>query len=195
MLARLVRSRGLEPPRVAPLAPQASASTNSATTACGLDARPKKARASRADVTASLPPDKGQRRSPLPGSLALIVGARGPHGRNRTRLVRVRDARQEFFDFNRDPVAADDHRAFRYRHIVGENADLIFLRGIELDDGAAAEAEYLVDRHRGFAQNHGDVDRDIIKCRQGALAQLCRHNLPAVMFHHGMVTRWLTRAT
>jgi hypothetical protein len=34
----LVRSRGLEPPRVAPLAPQASASTNSATTACGVDA-------------------------------------------------------------------------------------------------------------------------------------------------------------
>jgi hypothetical protein len=31
-----VRSRGLEPPRVAPLAPQASASTNSATTANGL---------------------------------------------------------------------------------------------------------------------------------------------------------------
>src|ERR1700716_2269496 len=33
MVGRLVRSRGLEPPRVAPLAPQASASTNSATTA------------------------------------------------------------------------------------------------------------------------------------------------------------------
>src|ERR1700704_2729163 len=32
---KLVRSRGLEPPRVAPLAPQASASTNSATTAGG----------------------------------------------------------------------------------------------------------------------------------------------------------------
>src|SRR3954454_17355004 len=32
----LVRSRGLEPPRVAPLAPQASASTNSATTAAGI---------------------------------------------------------------------------------------------------------------------------------------------------------------
>jgi hypothetical protein len=31
----VVRSRGLEPPRVAPLAPQASASTNSATTADG----------------------------------------------------------------------------------------------------------------------------------------------------------------
>src|SRR5262249_60506147 len=38
---RLVRARGLEPPRVAPLAPQASASTSSATTACGLgDAGP-----------------------------------------------------------------------------------------------------------------------------------------------------------
>jgi hypothetical protein len=31
----MVRSRGLEPPRVAPLAPQASASTTSATTAAG----------------------------------------------------------------------------------------------------------------------------------------------------------------
>src|SRR5688572_10692453 len=36
---RLVRSRGLEPPRVAPLAPQASASTNSATTACEEECR------------------------------------------------------------------------------------------------------------------------------------------------------------
>jgi hypothetical protein len=38
----LVRPRGLEPPRVAPLAPQASASTNSATTACGVDADRKR---------------------------------------------------------------------------------------------------------------------------------------------------------
>jgi hypothetical protein len=37
----MVRSRGLEPPRVAPLAPQASASTTSATTAGGLWSRPK----------------------------------------------------------------------------------------------------------------------------------------------------------
>src|SRR5581483_11171821 len=36
--SRVVRSRGLEPPRVAPLAPQASASTNSATTADGIGA-------------------------------------------------------------------------------------------------------------------------------------------------------------
>jgi hypothetical protein len=37
---KMVRPRGLEPPRVAPLAPQASASTNSATAACGWNARP-----------------------------------------------------------------------------------------------------------------------------------------------------------
>jgi hypothetical protein len=42
----VVRSRGLEPPRVAPLAPQASASTNSATTACGV-LRPAAAERSR----------------------------------------------------------------------------------------------------------------------------------------------------
>ena len=35
---RLVRPRGLEPPRVAPLAPQASASTNSAMAAFGMNA-------------------------------------------------------------------------------------------------------------------------------------------------------------
>ncbi len=52
----MVRSRGLEPPRVAPLAPQASASTNSATTACGVDARPS-GRAT-ADVTVRLLADK-----------------------------------------------------------------------------------------------------------------------------------------
>ena len=37
---RLVRPRGLEPPRVAPLAPQASASTNSAMAAWGEDEKP-----------------------------------------------------------------------------------------------------------------------------------------------------------
>src|SRR5215216_7418841 len=48
----LVRSRGLEPPRVAPLAPQASASTTSATTA-GWGERPpcRTARRPRVHVT------------------------------------------------------------------------------------------------------------------------------------------------
>src|SRR5438105_961548 len=52
-LQLLVRSRGLEPPRVAPLAPQASASTNSATTADGMSAGSKEpgAQATALDVT------------------------------------------------------------------------------------------------------------------------------------------------
>ena len=37
LIFSMVRPRGLEPPRVAPLAPQASASTNSATAAWGKD--------------------------------------------------------------------------------------------------------------------------------------------------------------
>src|SRR4051812_42653255 len=43
----MVRSRGLEPPRVAPLAPQASASTNSATTASEEECRTSRRLATR----------------------------------------------------------------------------------------------------------------------------------------------------
>jgi hypothetical protein len=50
----LVRSRGLEPPRVAPLAPQASASTTSATTAGGLGNRPKARRRTRGPFNKSV---------------------------------------------------------------------------------------------------------------------------------------------
>src|SRR3954449_1865713 len=47
---KMGRARGLEPPRVAPLAPQASASTNSATTACEEECRTSR-RLARARVT------------------------------------------------------------------------------------------------------------------------------------------------
>ena len=71
---RLVRSRGLEPPRVAPLAPQASASTNSATTAAGLWSRPKARHRTTADhVTNWSGSDKGGRRTQ--GLTAAIVGS------------------------------------------------------------------------------------------------------------------------
>src|SRR6516165_12242536 len=66
-LGLLVRSRGLEPPRVAPLAPQASASTNSATTACGVGAPDRRPRTQAADVTARLRPDKAARGGPCMG--------------------------------------------------------------------------------------------------------------------------------
>jgi hypothetical protein len=78
--------------------------------------------------------------------------------------------RQKLFDFDGDAIAADDDRAARHRHVVGEDADLILLRGVELDDGAAAEPQDLVDRHRGSAEHDGDVDRDIIQGRQRGLA-------------------------
>jgi hypothetical protein len=48
-----------------------------------------------------------------------------------------------------------------------------------------------VDRHRGPAQHHRDIDRDIIQGRQGA----SRGSIDVYgMFHHGMVTGSLTRA-
>jgi len=51
------------------------------------------------------------------------------------------------FTSDRDAVAAHDDAALGYRQVVGENADLVRLGGIELDDGPAAEAQDLVDRH------------------------------------------------
>jgi hypothetical protein len=106
-------------------------------------------------------------------------------------LQRLGRARQQFLDFDGDAVAADDHGALRHRHVIGENANLVLLGGIEFDDGAAAKPKNLVDRHRGSTQHHGDIDRDIIKGRQGAsrgFIDVYR------MFHHAMVTGSLTRA-
>jgi hypothetical protein len=77
-------------------------------------------------------------------------------------------ARQQLFDFHGDAITADDNRATRHRHVVGENADLVVLRRIELDDGAAAEAQNLMDRHRASAEHNGDVDRDIVEGRHRA---------------------------
>jgi hypothetical protein len=49
-----------------------------------------------------------------------------------------------------------------------------------------------VDRHRGRTQHHGDIDRDIVEFRQVASARLCRCRFRTVLFHPGMVTRWLS---
>src|SRR6202795_4686807 len=85
-------------------------------------------------------------------------------------LVRLGRTRQQLLDLDGDLVAADDNRAPGDRQVVGEDADLVFLGGVELDDGAAAEAEHLMDRHGGGAEHHRDIDRDIVECRQGAPA-------------------------
>src|SRR5215467_5144488 len=77
-LPRLVRSRGLEPPRVAPLAPQASASTNSATTACGVNPGVPR-RATAHDVTNRPPADKGALMRWTATGFRLLASARRAH--------------------------------------------------------------------------------------------------------------------
>jgi hypothetical protein len=80
----LVRSRGLEPPRVAPLAPQASASTNSATTAEGMNAS-RRPRVEGARCNKSTPAEQGPRpvrRSwwrAVRGPISADCGGRFPH--------------------------------------------------------------------------------------------------------------------
>jgi len=88
-------------------------------------------------------------------------------------LFRLGWAGQQFLDLDRDLVAADNHGAFGNRHVVGEDPDFVVLGGVELDNGAAAETEDLMDRHRRRAKHNGNVDRDVIDCRQGAPAQVC----------------------
>src|SRR5580692_4572213 len=148
---KMVRPRGLEPPRVAPLAPQASASTNSATTACGGGRVPETTR-DRADVTARLRPDKpaGAYSNPAgccPPPWHPRYGASkdrqqsprhaGPAARPKTHsggLDHFRRTGQQLFDFHRDAIAADDDHAARHRHVVRKNADLVLLGRVEFNN-------------------------------------------------------------
>jgi hypothetical protein len=87
----------------------------------------------------------------------------GQRGQGRARpaprpLALVRHAGQQLLDLDCDAVALHHHRAGDDREIVGEDADLVLLGGIEFDNGAAAKPQYLVDRHRGSAENHGDIE-------------------------------------
>src|SRR3974377_1856583 len=84
----LVRSRGLDPPRAAPLAPQASASTNSATTA-GMNADREASRRSYGGGCNKSPlAEQGQRRGPprLPADAAALDFARQRGFRSRAAL-------------------------------------------------------------------------------------------------------------
>ena len=75
----------------------------------------------------------------------------------------ARRFRQHLLDFNCDPVAIDKHDAAGDRQGVGENLDLVRLGGVEFDDGAPAQAHYLMNRHRCGSENHHEVDADIIE--------------------------------
>ena len=71
--------------------------------------------------------------------------------------------RQHLLDLDRNPVAVDQHHAAGHRQVVGEDLDLVLFRGIQFDDGAAAEAHYLMNGHRGGAEDHHEVDADFIE--------------------------------
>ena len=53
--------------------------------------------------------------------------------------------------------------AVRHEGIVGVDLQRIVLGGVEFDDGAAAHAQQMVDRHGGGAELDGDVDFNLIE--------------------------------
>src|SRR5258708_23823632 len=125
----LVRSEGLEPPRFYSLPPQGSASTNSATSALrdrhGICPGPDQRRRCNKSMV------EGQ------GLLAWWFCLAG-----------ARQSRQHLLDFDRDTVAIDKHHAAGYRQVVGEELDLVRFGRVQFDDGATAQAHYLMDGHR-----------------------------------------------
>src|SRR6267142_389625 len=178
----MVRSRGLEPPRVAPLAPQASASTNSATTAVG--GKAARGGAAQARCNKSTTGEQGLPAGPSWPAPAHRIGTL-PAG-----SAHIFKPLRQPLDLDRDAIAADDDRAPRHREIVGQDRDLVILGGIELDDGAAAEPEHLVDWHICGAKHHLDIERDFVECGH----RILRADV-TVGPDHAMVSRWLTCAT
>ena len=49
------------------------------------------------------------------------------------------------------------------RQVVGEDLDLVRLGSIQLDDGAAAQPHYLMDGHGCGAEDHHEIDADVIE--------------------------------
>src|SRR5580693_3991139 len=93
---------------------------------------------------------------------------RGVSGTNNGRIegfgsAGARRFRQHLLDFDRDPVAVNQHHTAGDRQVVGEDLDLVRLGGIQFDDGAPAQAHYLMNRHRGGSENHHQVDADFIE--------------------------------
>jgi len=75
----------------------------------------------------------------------------------------TRRFRQHLLDFNRNPVAIDKYDTAGDRQGVGENLDLVRLGGVEFNDGAPAQAHYLMNRHRRGPEDYHEVDADVIE--------------------------------
>ena len=100
------------------------------------------------------PPPRDQGRYRVPGPLRV-----------RRQLPRARRARQHLLDLDRDPVAIDQHDAGGDRQVVGQNLDLVGLGCVQLDDGAAGQTQYLMDRHGGRPEDDREIHRDFIESR------------------------------
>ena len=85
------------------------------------------------------------------------------------RLPVIRRAGQHLPHLDGDAVGVDHHGAAGDRQVVGEDGDVVLLAGVELDDGAAAQAEHLVHRHGRGAEHDRDVERDFIDGCHGCL--------------------------
>ena len=81
----------------------------------------------------------------------------------RTGLPAARRFRQHLLDFDRDPVAIDQHHATGDRQVVGEHLDLVRLGRVEFDDGAAGKPHYLMDGHGSGPEDHHEIDGDFIE--------------------------------
>src|SRR5277367_1382831 len=71
--------------------------------------------------------------------------------------------RQHLLDFDRDPVAIDEHDPGGHRQSVGEDLDFVRLGSIEFDDGTPAKTHDLMNRHGRGSQNHHKIDADFIE--------------------------------
>jgi hypothetical protein len=60
-------------------------------------------------------------------------------------------------------VAIDKYYPAGDRQVVGEDLDLVRLGSIQLDDGAAAQPHYLMDGHGCGAEDHHQIDADVIE--------------------------------
>ena len=105
-------------------------------------------------------------------------------------LSAARRFRQHLLDFDRDPVAIDQHHAAGDRQVVGEHLDLVRFGRVEFDDGAARKSHYLMDGHGGGPEDHHEIDGDFIEGWHFNTAAL---GLKNCWFRddHVMVSQWL----
>src|SRR5262249_12971775 len=89
----------------------------------------------------------------------------------------------QFLDFHRDAVSAHHDGALGHGKAVGEDRHLVVLGGIELDDGAAAEPQHLVDGHGGSAEHHLDIENNLVE--RGHVDSLRSGATPRGQHRHG----------